>query len=405
MSADRAARRNLALFPWYVAGIAAFAWMPIFFLYLTARVSLSEALALEALYYAAVVALELPSGYFSDRVGRRATLILAAASLVGAYVVFAASDGFWALALAQVALAAGLAFNSGTDTSFHLASLEAASLGDQYGAREARLESLSLGVGAAAALIGGGLGLFDLRLAYAASALAALVALGAALSFLAVDETAKASDSFGLTLRTCLDLARRDPRLGWLFALSVAATVINHVPYEFYQPYLDLLEGAALPSDLTPLIAGAHLALVQIVAVPAAAFSQRLADRLGLVRHLLLSVGLQVGLVGLMALFVHPVVAFVLLGRSIPRALQSAPMRAAIAPHVRPQMRATYLSLQSLVGRLGFSALLLLLSLMASDDLSALLQVGAVASATLLFALLALAAKCAPRLDDIDGPG
>lgn len=38
---------------------------------------MSRVLRLEAIYYIAVVFLEVPSGYFSDRFGRRQTLLIA----------------------------------------------------------------------------------------------------------------------------------------------------------------------------------------------------------------------------------------------------------------------------------------------------------------------------------------
>ena len=45
-------------------------WYPIFFLYFLARLPLVQVLQLEAIYYAGVVLLEVPSGWFSDRIGR-----------------------------------------------------------------------------------------------------------------------------------------------------------------------------------------------------------------------------------------------------------------------------------------------------------------------------------------------
>ena len=67
-------RRNVALYPWYEATVAAMFWLPVFFLYFTSRLSLARALQLEAIYYAAIVVMEVPSGYFSDLIGRRITL-------------------------------------------------------------------------------------------------------------------------------------------------------------------------------------------------------------------------------------------------------------------------------------------------------------------------------------------
>jgi hypothetical protein len=48
--------------------------------------------------------------------------------------------------------------------------------------------------------------------------------------------------------------------------------------------------------------------------------------------------------------------------RNGPMAVITAPIRATIAPRVADQHRATYLSIQSLVARLGFALLLLSLS-------------------------------------------
>lgn len=366
------ARHNLRLYPWYVGGVTFYAWLPIFFLYLSSRVSLAEVLALEAIYYASVVLLELPSGYVSDRFGRRAAMRLAAGALFGAYVLFALSDGFVGFAVAQATLAVGLAFNSGTDTSFHLANLQLAGQGERYADREARLTGLALGLGAGAALVGGALALLDLRLAYVASAAGALVAVVITWRLRPAPEPAmdgeRATRPFGETLAACVRAART-PHLAWCFLVAVVAVVLNHLPYEFYQPYLARLDAAPWPAELTPLVAGLHLATTQAIAAPAARWSCALVERWGLAPYLLATLGLQVALIGGMALVFSPIIAVLVIARAVPGALQSAPLRAAIAPHIEPRMRATYLSLQSLAGRLAFAAVLGALALFAGETL------------------------------------
>ncbi len=335
MTASSGARRNLRLYPWYVAGGSFFAWMPVFFLYFSTQVPLTQVLALEAIYYASVVLLEVPSGYFSDRVGRRPTLIISAGALVAAYATFWLASSFAALGCAQVLLAVGLAFNSGTDTSFHLATLEELGEADRYADREAKLVSLTFAVGAAAAVAGGAIGLVDLRLAYGLALLGAVVALVAALAFAPLERRAPDEQSPSLmgSLRSCLALART-PRLGWFFAAAVVATVINHVPYEFYQPYLERLQDASWDGGTTPLVAGLHLALVQVVAALAARGSSTLAARFGPVVLVLAATLLQLVLIIAMAWWLSPWIALLLVGRSVPRALQDAPIRAVVAPHV-----------------------------------------------------------------------
>lgn len=402
MTTKAGARRNLRLYPWYVAGGSFYAWMPVFFLYFSSHVSLTEVLVLEAIYYAVMVLLEVPSGYFSDRVGRRPTLVIASSALALAYLSFALASSFGALACGQVLLALGLAFNSGTDTSFHLATLEELGEAERYADREAKLASLTFAIGAVAAVGGGASALVDLRFAYVLALVGALIALIAAISFRAVERVHReASASLSTTLRRCLSIART-PRLAWFFGAVVAATIINHIPYEFYQPYLERLDDSPWEASTTPFVAGLHLALVQGVAALAARSSSPLAARFGPVRLVLAATALQLLLVVSMAWWLSPWVALLLVARSVPRALQDAPIRAVVAPHVPAELRATYLSLQSLTGRLGFSILLLTLSFSAAD-MTRTLRSAAIIAAVLVGALL-LASPLARKVSG-DGPG
>lgn len=93
--------RNLRLYPVYNALLHGFFWLPVFFLFFNERVSLREVLLLEAIYYAAVVVLEVPSGYVSDRYGRKRTLAISAACLLLAYMVFFQATTFLWLAIAR----------------------------------------------------------------------------------------------------------------------------------------------------------------------------------------------------------------------------------------------------------------------------------------------------------------
>ena len=108
-------------------------WYPIFFLYFLARLPLVQVLQLEAIYYACVVLLEVPSGWFSDRIGRRPTLLISKAAHVVSALLFAASGegDFVLLAAAQLFLAAGFAFTSGTDAAFLHDTLQS-SAGERY---------------------------------------------------------------------------------------------------------------------------------------------------------------------------------------------------------------------------------------------------------------------------------
>jgi MFS family permease len=396
--------RNLRLYPAYVACLNGFFWFPVFFLYLTSRVGIENALFLEAVYYLAVVAFELPSGWVSDRIGRRFALRSSALLLLAAYIAFYLGDSIVELGIAQVLLAAGFAFNSGTDTSFHYDSLRAAGLEHEYGAREERIARLTFAVVGVTGLIGGAVAMIELQLAYLLSAVVAAIGFVVTLMFERLERASEdVAERLDQQLLACVgDL--KDPMLAWLFGCSVLLTVAIHVPYQLYQPYLDLLDlsSGAAP---TPLLTGIHAFAAMVVASLLSGWSVRWARRVGIRGALLASLAWGVLLIGLLAAFLHPVVALLLVLRSAPKALMQAPLNAAITPRIPAKRRASYLSVQSLAGRLSFSLLLFALSFAVSgDDAAADVQTAALlsAAATGIVWLVLLATSRAIRGEDAD---
>ena len=373
MTAQKAGERNLALYPIYVCCLNAFFWFPIFFIYLTERVGLDGALRLEAMYYLAVVIFEVPSGWFSDKFGRRPSLRLSAFLLGAAYAVFALSETAAGLATAQVCLAAGFAFNSGTDTSFHYDSLVAVGREDEYEKREEKIARLSFATVGVSGLVGGVLAAWELHYAYIASAAAMVVGLVVTLAFQPPEAANRENaERFDRQVMACVRDVRGDPTLRWLFGAWILLTVAIHVPYQLYQPYLDAMGLQWGPDELasTPIITGVHAFAAMIAATLITSRSTWLAARIGLRRTVIAALGFGTGLIALIAVALHPVIALLLVFRSASRALIQAPVNAAIAPRVPSHRRASYFSMQSLAGRLAFSGLLGCLALVVGDGTS-----------------------------------
>lgn len=364
--------RNARLYPTYVAAFNAFFWMPVFFLYFSEHLTLDRVLLLESIYYIAVVVFEVPSGYFSDSVGRKPTLLISAGALLAAYGLFFWGASFIVFIVAQICLAIGISFNSGTDTSFHYDSLASMQRESEYDDREAIAARNGFHAGALAALVGGFAASIELRYAYGLSALAAGVTLVIVLLFAEPAAQKAAADPHrGLVrqLGTCIGHLRQAP-LRWLFAFAVLMTVLNHVPYEFYQPYLELLGAddwtpSWMPARGTPIMTGLLTAAAMFISGGIAGRSIRLRNRIGTGPTLLAACALQALIIAVMALVLHPLVIVLILLRTAPRGLMTAPLNAAIAPRVTQRTRATYLSMQSLAGRLAFSATLAGLSVLA----------------------------------------
>lgn len=364
--------RNLRLYPFYQFFQNLLFWMPVFFLYFSSVLPIHQVLLLEGLYFLSVVILEVPSGYFSDRVGRRLTLLLSAAGWMAGSIIFCTTSTFAPFLVAQFLYAFGMAMKSGTDTSLLYESLKTLGRGEEVAAREARAQTFTFIALALSALVGGIMAGFDLRWAYALSAIAGLAALAIAFKFV---EPAPDSRQAHSPLTQILVVVRRlrDPVLRWLMVFVVAMTVLAHVPYEFYQPYLQFLFGGSDGGyTLTPAVAGVLTAIMMGIAAVASHWSLTVTRRLSPGGTLLAAVGMLLVIISAMSSVLHMSIMLVIVLRGVPMALTKPIIVSLTHPRLTGSVRATYLSVQSLAGRLAFSATLVLASLAMSDmeDLS-----------------------------------
>jgi MFS family permease len=359
---------NILRFPTYLVLIRLDFWMPIFFLFFLQRFPLEKALQLEAIYYAAVVLLEVPSGYFSDRFGRKLTLI--ASSTAGAFsgMIFATCQSFEAFAAAQVLYAVFMSFNSGSDTSLLYDSLKAEGREKEMLEIEANAHSKAFFFGAIASAVAGIAAYYGgYRAVYALSGLAYAAAALLLCRFTEPPITGKAPEKTMLAqIGVCVG-AMRERVLLWIFVFYVGRTIFEHIPYEFFQPYLSFI----VSHKWIAVASGFHLALTKFVSSYVAKRAAKAAGRWGTAKVLLFVNGATTGMILLMGLWVHWIVVVLLLGRQIAHSLGQTVMNAAIHPRIESGMRATYLSLQSLTGRLAFSVTLASLSWWAGEGADA----------------------------------
>ena len=367
-------QRNLQLYPYFEALLIFYFWAPVFFLYFSERVSLEQVLQLQALYYLAVVLFEVPSGYFSDRLGRKITLLISSGSFVLSNLVFYFSSEFMSLAAGQILMAVGFAFYSGTNHSFHYESLKSLGRGEEFRDREAKIGSRTLVCAALASVIGGWAAVYSLKNAYALTALSSFFAFIVALGF--KEPTDNSTDQAkenerGSFLRQLVDCANylRNARLRWVFVFMVLFTVVVHVPTEFFQPYTKLLNVEVLQGGkYLTLYIGLILAMGSLIASFFAAKSSIIAEKIGTTNVFLLAIVLELLIAIAMGLLLHPVIFLLILFRRMPAALMQAPYVAEVSPMIQSKHRATFFSLNSLAGRLMYSLVLMALSAMVGSS-------------------------------------
>ena len=387
-----AAARNIVLYPRFKFFQNLLFWQAIWFLFFQSELSAAEAILLYAVYDIATTVLEVPSGYMSDRWGRRRTLIASALAGFLSVLLFAMGSGFWVFALAQFAMGAHIAFASGTDSAFLYESLvEEGRAGDveREELRAWRYAFTGLGV---SAVLGGGMALWGLRWPFAANAIAFGVLLLIAWHFAEPRRDTSKATSERARLAS-LKTALVDPVLLWLFALSVLFYGFNHIPFVFGQPFiLETLGGAEFLGEAV-VLSGAVTALMMLLSVGASWLAPGLKARFGLTRLLLLAFAIQIFLAGGLALLGSLAAVALLLLRKVPDSLAQPFVAARIQPLLKDEMRATYVSIRSLVARLLFAFSLYLASVNASEvGLMSLGEIRAILAAYAVVGVIALVA-------------
>ena len=345
--------RNIRLYPWFKFFQNLIFWQAVWFLFFQAQLSAADAILLYAVYDIATTVLEVPSGWLSDRAGRRVTLILGAAAGLAGSVLLVLGGSFWVFAAAQVCLGTGAALVSGTDSSLLYESLSREDRSDEIEAEEVRAWRFSFSALALSAFAGGAMSLGDPVLPFQASGLAGLAVLLIAIRFREPSGiVVVVSGSWGGLLS--------QPMLVWCFVLALSMYVFSHVPYVFGQPFMLEALSARGFSGETPLISGTVTATMMLVSVAASWAARGLRRRAGFGGTMLVALGLQVALIGILTASDHPLAIAFLALRMVPDALARPFLLARIQPLLSDRLRATYLSMQSLSGRLVLAASLIL---------------------------------------------
>ena len=355
------------LYPWFKFFQNLIFWQAVWFLYFQSQLSAAEAILLYAVYDVATTLLEVPSGYLSDRLGRRVTLLASVvAGFLGA-IFLGLGQGFAIFVAGQVLMGAAAAFASGTDSALLYEALVAEDRADDIARQELRTWRFSFAALALSAVTGGAMAVWSGAGPFLASAAALLCALIIALKFTEPPHGPRVPQGGEWARLGSLGVALRTPVLTWLLVLSLLMYGFSHLPFIFGQPFISEALAAKGWQSEAPLVSGIVSTSMMLLSLLTSLFALRLKDRIGLPAILLLAFGMQIALVGVLALSNASWVIALLFLRMVPDSLSKPFIAARIQPMLSDDSRATYLSVQSLAGRLVFAASLAVASLSASQ--------------------------------------
>ena len=371
--------RNLQLLTLFRMLLVAFAFdVPVIvLLWQSCGLSMADIMLLQSLFAIALALLEVPSGYFADRVGRRASLLFGAGCLCVGAGCYLFADSFTLFLAAELLLAAGFAFASGSDQALFHDSLIALGREGESTERWGKMQSGMFAFSAVAGMLGGFLGAYDLRLPLVLTFGGTVVLIGVAKLMVEPkrsEEVTTGRGSLSDLTAIAVETMLKNPRTRWLMVYPAVILAVMQAGLWLYQPYF-------LLSGLPVALFGVVFALCNV----AAAFAAR---RVNGERSVDIERRVAVSGIALVALsylllgsFVMVLSSLFILLQQWVRGFVSVAFTDGLNREVGSERRATILSLQSMLQRLVYAALIVPIGIYADEMgvLSTLTLLGGIA--------------------------
>lgn len=309
----------------------------------------SDVFLIQSVFAFALASLEIPTGYLSDIVGRKKTLIIGALFIPCGICVYALSHGLWGFLLAEVFIAIGLSLRSGTETAILYDTLLETKNENEHKRIEGKAFFFQQ-LGSSLANVAGGLiSTLSLRLVFIVNTLSSLLLLPLALS---MTEPKKEHQETQKLRAHASDMIKAIKYCGShriIRYTSLYFTLINGVSIVGYWSYYLFYTEIDVPIASFGFIAATGSIIAGIGSKAAHFVEKKLGERVALGLPLLtipsyFLIGFMNSLWALPLIFLN---AF-LWGFSIPL------LRDSLHKHTPSKIRATVLSVASMGGRVLF---------------------------------------------------
>jgi len=312
---------------------------------------LQDVFLLQAGFSLTVVLFEVPSGMLADRLGYRLSLVFGSVLHLIGMCFLALAENFGGFLLAEILLGLSMGLVSGTDSAMLFETLKTQNKEQEYGRLEGRLSSFNTGSEAVASLLGAWLASYWLTVPFflqiALSALALILTLLLKEPPRPVQNDDSSKDDTRGNLKGVVSLIRQRPGLGFLILHSGVFSALTLCAVWFIQPF-------ALQQGLPLAWYGLYWALLNATASASSFLSWRFSQRF--TKPVLISLPIPLGcLIWLLIAYLKDWYALIVLfGFYILRGIVGVIYRDWVQQMTESHIRATVLSLQSMVTRILF---------------------------------------------------
>ncbi len=240
--------------------------MPVIVLFYTSNgLTMKDIFLLKSIYSLTLMTLEIPTGYFADRAGRKTSILIGATLGFGGYLAYSFSFGFWQFVVAEVILGVSQSLVSGADSAMLYDTLSVARLKAKYTQLEGRITSIGNFGEAFAGVIGGFLAVISLRTPFYVQTIVAFTAILAALMLIEPPvKSIKIKPGLSKIRTIVYNALHGDVKLKWNTFFSAVTGAATLTMAWFAQPYFAQIN---LPVSLYGVLWGGLNLIVGLAAV------------------------------------------------------------------------------------------------------------------------------------------
>jgi MFS family permease len=345
--------RNLTLLPIKTVLNSLIFAAPILVLLMQSRgLTFAQIMFLQSLFAISGMLFEVPSGYFSDKLGRKITIIIGTIFLAIGSILFSIAYSVWTFISMEMAFAFGYAMLSGTVSSLLYETLLELDRQKEYTKYYGNLNFYSLMSVAFASVVGGFIAKYSLDLTVYIINIPFILAIIVTL-FLTEPTVHKNREKQSIRedFKEVGGFLKKNLNITYIIIFSAVVFLFNQSVFWLYQPYFKEV-------NIPIIYYGVLFATFQVVAALASKYAHKIEDKVGIKKILVVIAFASPISIILMGLNMHMWGVLFIYAQQVTRSFKMVVVSRILHDSVESHFRATLESISSFLAKIGFAAIL-----------------------------------------------